>query len=296
MALEGLRSTMRRFAPVPVENVEGAMGPEPAAAPSGLSGAAPVSAPAAFAPVDARPVAADPTVDGGVDAVAFGCPSCGRTIARGARRCDGCGQRLVLDVPLNRAFALGGSGAIGGVLIGILVMTILGPAARPAVAGSQASDPTSGNPAAGGVATGVVPAGASAALRGTTELNGRLAAEAAPLAAALRGKSLKTTDVVLILRRLSVDARTGQGMMGAFGAWPDAAMQQAALTSFYEDLGSRINAGLAVSVRNGSAYRKAAKAVLAVLRRIPALDADARALGSAAGIDLPRVVFPEAIH
>ncbi len=242
-------------------------------------------------PVEFAPGAADATADGGIDAVAFGCPSCGRTLARGVSRCDGCGQRLLFDVPLDRAARLVGAGAAGGILLTLVLVNLFAPA-RPVT--TSPSDAVAGI-GAGGTGTAVtleIPTAAAAALRGTTAINARLAAEASPLAAALDAKRLNTTAVQKVLRRMSIDTRTGAGMVRTFTGWPEAVGQQAALAAFYEELGGQIDKGLAASLKSTDAYRKAAKAVLATLGEIPSIDASARELAVRGGLELIPVTFP----
>jgi hypothetical protein len=267
MAFDALRSTIRR------DTV-------PAGSPDG----------------QAAPAFGDPAamVDGGVDAAVHACPSCGRTIVRGAGRCEGCGTRLVLDTPVRRASTFAGGGVVAGVLVTLLLVNLLGPAGGSApadTAGAGDGTGTAGNPVAV-----VVPVSAAAALRGTTAINGRLVSAAEPLASALAAKSFKATDVVKVLRRMNIDTRAGAGMVKAFATWPEAAGQQAALAAFYADLDEEINTGLAASARSASAYKQAAKAVLATLGQVVTLDADARVLASGGGIDLAPVEIPDAVR
>ena len=265
MAFDALRSTLRRDQ-VPTTPVDGLGQP-------------------AF-------VAADPTVAVATDTAVHGCPTCGRTIPRGAGRCDGCGQRLVLDVPLGRASTFAGSGLLAGILVTLLLVNLFAPPASPVASDDAGTSAGSGQ---GGTAgTLVVPAGAAAALRGTTAINGRLVAQATPLAKAVAAKSFATGDVVKVLRQMSIDTRAGAGMVKAFATWPEAAGQQAALAAFYDDLTGEIDSGLSSSVRSTAAYKKAAKAILTTLGEIAALDANSRVLASQAGLDLVPVAIPEA--
>ncbi|MEO5966356.1 MAG: hypothetical protein ABIR11_12890 [Candidatus Limnocylindrales bacterium] len=240
-------------------------------------------------------IASDPTVDGGIDAVAFGCPSCGRTIARGAGRCDGCGQLLLFDVPARRALSLAGGGVVAGILVTTLLVNVFAPAAPSVVANDPAGAVTAIR-GTGTTGSATIPTGAAAALRGTTAINGRLAADAEPLAAASTAKSVKPTEIVKILRRMSIDARAGAGMLKPLAAWPEAAGQQAALAAFYVDLTGQIDKGLGASMKSGDAYRRTAKSILATLAQIAALDADARTLAGQAGLDLVPITIPDAIR
>ncbi|MEW6223823.1 MAG: zinc ribbon domain-containing protein [Chloroflexota bacterium] len=234
---------------------------------------------------------ADPTVSGGTDDAVFGCPACGRTIPRGSFRCQGCGQRLVLDVPVNRASMLLGAGLLaglltGGALVGLTVPRQAVPAGT-AGAASGAPGPTS-IPAA-------VASSSLAALRGTTTLNGRLAAQAEPLARALAAKKLAVPDVVAVLRRMSADTRAAAAMVPSLGSWDEAAEQQAALGSFYAALTAELDTGLGASVKSAGAYKRTAQRVIALLARVPDLDAASRTLAAGMGADLPAVDFPDVL-
>ncbi|HEX5826683.1 MAG TPA: zinc ribbon domain-containing protein [Candidatus Limnocylindrales bacterium] len=271
---------------------------DPGASTAGRSPAFDSSVPSAssYQPNQFRPVYADPVAGGDTDAAAYACPSCGRTLSRGTRTCDGCGQWLLLDVPMRRAGMLAGGGAVAGVLVTLLLVNVFAPA-RPAALAAGGGDgvTASGAPGAGG-ASAVVPAGAAAALRGTTAINGRLAAEAAPLSKALADKPFQTREVVKILRRMAIDTRAGAGMVGAFEGWAGAVAQRDDLEAFYAELGTRIERGLGASVQSAGAYKKAAKQVLATLADIPGLDAQARTLAATAAIELPAVTIPKALR
>ena len=282
MAFAALRSSLRRPGSAPDASV---------AASTAMS-----SGPAAYASAADQysPVFADPVAGGGTDAQAFNCPSCGRTLTRGARRCEDCGQRLILDVPMRRAAILSGGGALGGILVTVLLVNLFAPPA-PHTA-PVADQSTTGQGSALTPVTQDIPSGAMAAIRGTTAINGRLAAEAAPLAKAVDAKSFNTGDVIKALRRMAIDTRAGAGMLKAMAVWPEAAGQQAALQAFYEDLTGRIDSGLAASVNSTSAYKRAAKGILATLKDVPGLDADARGLAALGGLELPAVTIPAALR
>ena len=226
------------------------------------------------------PVFADPVAGGGTDAQAFNCPSCGRTLTRGARRCDG--LRAAADPRRPDA-------PRGDPLRGRRPRRDPrhGAARQPVRTARRPAAPA--DPATTGQGTGLapvaldIPSGAMAAIRGTTAINGRLAAEAGPLAKALDGKPFNTSSVVKVLRRMAIDTRAGAGMLRAMAVWPEAAGQQAALQAFYEDLGRRIDNGLAASVNSSGSYKRAAKGIVAALKDVPGLDADARALAALGG-------------
>ena len=140
------------------------------------------------------------------------------------------------------------SGAAGGILVTLLLVNVFAPA-RPATA-APAEAAAGGTGGTGTAATLDIPTAAAAALRGTTAINARLAAEAEPLAAALDAKRLNTSAVQKVLRRMSIDTRAGAGMVKTFTGWPEAAGQQAALAAFYEELGGQIDKGLGASLKS----------------------------------------------
>ncbi len=244
------------------------------------------------APAPGTPAAAgDTSAAGGTgsgSATTFGCPSCGRAIPKRSARCEGCGQRLLLDVPARKASMLVGAGVLAGFLVGGALVGLALPrqpaaanAGAPGVAASASPVPISGN--------------AAAALRGTTALNGRLAAEADTLSAALAARSFPVQDVVQVLRRMSTDTRAAAAMVKALDSWPEAASQQAALASFYERLATEINDGLAASATSAGSYKTTTRTILATLARVVDLDTQARSLAAAGGVQLPAVTLPEVL-
>jgi hypothetical protein len=286
MAFDGLRSVIRKTVDTltaPVLTAPAATGDGHAADPlREHDGSAPLRAD------EARSSRREPV---------YPCSMCSRPVGRGTGRCIACGTRLVLDVPIARASIIAGVGLMGGLLAGGLGVAMLLP--RPGGVATAAATPgVSSGP--GVTATqgilGDVPPSAGAALRGTTALNGRLAAGAERLARAIAAAQFPTTDVVRVLRDMSSDVRTGTGMVGALGGWSAAATQQGALGAFYAQLADEIDQGLAASVTSASSYKAAAARVLAVLERVPRLDASARSLAAGAGMDLPPVLIPDALR
>lgn len=218
------------------------------------------------------------------DAATGRCPSCGRAITKGTRRCEGCGTRLLLEVPARKASMLVGAGALAGLVVGGVVFGIALPRS-PAAAATDPAAAASGQPFH-------VTGNMAAALRGTTSLNGRLAAQADELSAALGAESFPVQDVVQVLRRMSTDTRSAAAMVKSLDSWPDAASQQAALASFYDDLATELDAGLAASTTSAGSYKATTQTILASLAKVVDLDAQARVLASAAGIQLPAVTIP----
>lgn len=276
MALQGLRSAFNRGTSDPARPT--------AAMPTGY----PI--PTRYPPSTAYPAAAGHATQAG-RADAFGCPSCGRAIQRGTSRCPGCGQRLLLDVPARKASMLVGSGALAGFIVGGLLLGVVLP--RVTAGGTPAGLGPAASAAAGAV---VVPANAAAALRGTTILNGRLAAQAEPLAAALAAETFPVTDVVKTLRQMSSDTRAASAMVKSLATWTDASTQQASLASFYDELSSEIKAALDASVSSKGTYKETTRAVLGTLGRVVSLDASARTLAGGTDIQLPAVTIPAVLR
>jgi hypothetical protein len=196
-------------------------------------------------------------------------------------------------MPLKRAAMFVGGGLVAGILVTVVLINVF---AAPRAASVAGLDGGTGSGPAVVPAAAEIPTGAVAALRGTTALNGRLAAEATALRKALDAKKFRTGDVQKILRRMAIDARAGVGMLASLAAWPEAAGQQAALQAFYADLQRQIDGGLNASVRSSGAYKKAAKGLLSTLGAAPDIDADARVLAGQVGVELVPVTFPKAIR
>ena len=284
MAPDGSRSTVRR--------IIDALTATPATPPPWSGTAMPPGAPGPASVEDPLGAAGSRPDSIVVVGPSFPCPSCTRPLVRGSRHCAGCGALLVFEVRASRAGAIAGTGLLVGLIVGGLGATVFLPRdAAPAASAAVAGPGASGDAVIGVTVTG----SAGAALRGTTALNGRLAAEAGSLADAVAAKSFPTADVVRILRRMSADVNAGAGMVPALEGWPAASQHQVALEEFYADLADEIDRGLAASVNSAGQYKKAARGVLAALSRMPALDAAARTLADTAGMEMPVVVIPDTL-
>jgi predicted nucleic acid-binding Zn ribbon protein len=239
------------------------------------------------------------------EAGAMRCPFCGTPIEEGARRCEACGLVLAAARPPGRASLVIRAGMltvlvisvgiIGGVVIGRAVVALTPPHQAAAVPNAPTPEASS-VPASAGATPPSIPAQAIAALQGTTVLNGRLVAEADPLATALSLKTFSTSDVIVVLRRMRVDIRAGTAMVTSLGVWPGAREHQAALAAFYDSLDAEINAGLAASAQSSAVYKATTQRVLTLLRQVAPLDDAARSLASDAGINLPPIVIPAAVR
>jgi hypothetical protein len=251
-----------------------------------------------------RDLATDRPAIGTPDTNIFLCPRCTRPVAVGVSKCAGCGTRLVAGVPLLKVSGFIGLGlvvglAIGGGIFGAL--TLLGgrTAAPPVVAppvgaipsavavpstipGVSAAPQPSAAPADPGV-----PAAALTALRRSTSVNQRLLADADLLGKALAARDPSPADIAPLLRNLASTASFGDGIATTVGTWDDAVDLSTALASFYASIDRIAQDALAASITNDRAYQDAGTQMLAVLDRIPRLDADTRALATTAGVDLP---------
>src|SRR4051812_28297679 len=86
---------------------------------------------------------------GEIDQTIFDCPACSRPLALGARRCPGCGTRLVRGVTLGKASLFVGLGLVVGVLAGSAGGLIFGFSHAVAAPSAQAGTPPSAAPVTG---------------------------------------------------------------------------------------------------------------------------------------------------
>jgi hypothetical protein len=239
-------------------------------------------------------VSADSAASSATKPVAtFTCPNCNRTIDRGTKRCEACGQRLILDVPAGKAARLAGAGVVAGFMVGGILVGLTLP--RTSAPASTAGTDQAGNGTGNGSLNANVPVAALAALRGTEALNGRLAARADDLATALDTKSFPVGDVIPVLRRISQDTRAGAGMVKSFAGWTDASDHQAALGTFYQTLGGQIDDALAISPSDTNGVKSATQNIMKTLMSIPGLDEEAQVLATQAGTDLPPITIPSSL-
>jgi len=242
------------------------------------------------------------------DADIFGCPTCDRPLVRGSGRCPGCGTRLLLDVPARKASVFVVGGLAAGLMLGVGIAgaawatrpaAASNPAALP-VATTAAGQPGAGTGATAGPATSAVPvavmapAAAAAALRGTADVNGRLATVAAGLDEAVTSRA-SASEIAKLLRRVNLETRSATGMLPSLDGWADALAYRAALTGFYAELSVVVGQALDTSVSNDGAYRSAAAGVIEVLGAIPGLDAQARELAAGGGVTIPPIDLPSVL-
>lgn len=243
----------------------------------------------ARSPKAARPQ--EPLAIGEVDAHGFNCPSCARPLATGAPVCPGCGTRLIVGVKARLAMGFVAVGLAAGVLLGAGTMYMVRPAGG---AGSAAGPGGPGSSAAGAAGAGEspapllpadigIPSAPVSALRQATILDQRLTAQADELRALLKRNS-KGIDVARILRSLNTDATFGVDLAPAIAPWPAAAELSYDLGSFYRAVRDSARSSLRTSVSDTAAYRAAGKRMANLLAKLPALDATAEAIVTAAGL------------
>ena len=254
------------------------------------------------AQADPEPMIAPPAsiAIGEIDQTIFECPSCTRPLALGARRCPGCGTRLVAGVSLGKASAFVVAGLAVGLLTGFGGAVVLGlshpPVASSAVGAKPSAAPVTGvnGPTASAPTaaptstprTGVPPVTESA-LTQVIGTNNRLAADGAALKAALGAPSFDPSEVAQILRTISAESIFGQQVAGRLSGWSGSSAVGVELTSFYGSVHGGAADGLVASVRNADAYRSAGTAMVRLLADLPRIDAEVYAVAASAGLDLP---------
>lgn len=195
------------------------------------------------------------------------CLLCGTPIAAGSPRCPGCGRRLLLDVPLERAIGLAGGGAalglVGGLVVALALGSLAGPAVRPV---GDALPPASA--ATSSLPSPVAPeaAAALAALEQVEVVNGRLAEAGSELAGLLASSGVDAVALATALRGIAADATVASDFVPRIAPWTPAAPLADDLAAFYGQIRSVARQGLAASLTNEAAYRDAARQMVAVLR------------------------------
>jgi hypothetical protein len=255
-----------------------------------------------------------PLAIGEIDQTVFACPTCTRPLTLGARRCQGCGTRLILGVQAQRASIFAAVGLVAGLVLaggfGATISAIEGtirdadaaaaaaaaaamasPSAEPSAATSPSM--TTGTPTAtAGTIDPSVPALSRSALLQATALNDRLASSSAGLAAALNASKFDTVGVGQILRAASAEAVFGLELSAHIGAWPGGTQLSGELASFYSSVRQTAAEGLAASVRNENAYRTAGQNLLKLFGGLDELDGRVREVAGQARVTLPPADAP----
>ena len=247
---------------------------------------------------------------GEFDQTIFECPSCARPLALGARRCPGCGTRLIAGVTLGKASGFLAAGLAVGLLLGagggVLLSARLAAAGAPASAAASAAPPTGSNGTGSGTFTrgptatatpsptttgssgsAGIPLATRTALVQVVGMNDRLATADAALRAALAASTFDSSEVAQILRSLSADSVFRQQLADRIAAWPGSSAAGAQLATFYGSIHDTAANGLLASVQNRAAYRTAATAMTKLLDGLPAIETAVRAAAESAGVALP---------
>jgi hypothetical protein len=82
---------------------------------------------------------------------------------------------------------------------------------------------------------------------------------------------------------VSADSIYGQTLGGTIATWPASEDLGLALTTLYSSIHETAAQGLVASVRNETAYRTAARAMLRLLTGLPAIDKSVQAIVAADG-------------
>jgi hypothetical protein len=248
---------------------------------------------------------------GEIDQTIFECPSCSRPLALGARRCPGCGTRLVRGVTLGKAsgfvavgLALGLLSGFGGaVVLGLSHAPVAPAAVGPKATGAPVTGTNGGNggthasaPAATPAPTATAPTGIPPVIgSGLTQIvgsNGRLAASRAALQAALKDPAFDPSTVAQILRSVSAESIFAEQVAARLDVWSGSSAVSEELATFYGSVHDAAATGLVASVRNTAAYRAAAIEMVRLLGDLSTMDAAARAVAASAGIELPAATRP----
>jgi len=248
---------------------------------------------------------------GEINQTVFDCPACARPLAVGARRCPGCGTRLLLGIQAGKASVLAGLGLVVGIALGGAFgygvgLGRAGAAAAAAKTGSALSSPApvqvggggtttasvrpTDTPGTGGSGGGATASGSPisrSALLQALGVNGRLRAGAVALRTALAANVFDASTVAQTLRTLSAESVFGQQVVGRMADWPVSFTLVKDLASMYDAVHQTAIEGLVASVRDDAAYRATAVAMLKVLDGLPALDREGQAVAAEIGLEIP---------
>jgi trimeric autotransporter adhesin len=252
---------------------------------------------------------------GEIGQTVFDCPTCGRPLAIGVRRCPGCRTRLVLGVPLSKAAVFAAVGLAIGVAagsVGAFVFATSRSAAAPNPApvaltpGAPASAATAATPAA--AASEAVSATASpitssapssamsplvrSALSQAVSVDERLAASEVALRGALAASRFSASDAAEILRSISADVVYGEQLADRISRSPETGSVGADLATIYGSIHDAATDGLVASVRDAASYRATTTSMIVLLGRVADADARARSLLAQNGVSVPESAAP----
>jgi hypothetical protein len=140
--------------------------------------------------------------------------------------------------------------------------------------------------------TVTIPASSASALTQALILNARLSDASSALRAALVAPRFDAEEVSQLLRDASASSVIGLQLAQDLNAWSGGTAVGGRMTTFYTTLQSTAAEGLAASIRNEAAYRRAAHAMVALLTGLDPIDSEARQLAATAGISRPAAVSP----
>lgn len=234
---------------------------------------------------------------GEIDANIFACPACNRPLGAGTSRCPACNTRLIVGVKASRVAIFVGIGVFSGMIVSGALMGIVSLAgARPAdvaiveappiVTPTQAPVPSVAAPP---VDTGI-PSGAISALRQSTRLNQRVAADAERLATALAASKPSSNVIAPILRSMATNASFGARLAPTVGDWSRASAVSEDLAEFYAAISATAQQGLSASLSSSRAYEAAAENMLKVVAGLDDIDAASRTLAASGDFELPPLV------
>jgi hypothetical protein len=225
---------------------------------------------------------------GDADHEIFNCPVCQRPLATGAPRCPGCGTRLLMGVQARKATALIGTGVMTGALVGGLIVALILLAFRPTTSSGPIviEDPQQPAPSAGSTPREPIPNSVANALVRTSGLNARMAGQLPALSAAIKPTRPNSSEIARVLRVINSDAGLAAQAVPALAAWSEGRILAAELGQYYSDVRATATAALEVTLNNASAYRRNGSRMVALLQRIDELQAAAKTLGDANGIEL----------
>jgi hypothetical protein len=134
--------------------------------------------------------------------------------------------------------------------------------------------------------TGMPPLARSALLQAIT-VNEELAGASGALRAALATSPFDASGVAEVLRSISADAVYGADLADRVSGWPGSATIGVDLSGIYGTIHDTATNTLVASVRNTTAYRDGARAMVALLARVEPIDSRARDLATDQGVILP---------
>jgi hypothetical protein len=134
--------------------------------------------------------------------------------------------------------------------------------------------------------TGMPPLARSALLQAIT-VNEELAGASGALRAALATSPFDASGVAEVLRSISADAVYGADLADRVSGWPGSATIGVDLSGIYGTIHDTATNTLVASVRNTTAYRDGARAMVALLAKVEPIDSRARDLATNQGVILP---------